>query len=86
MTRALRCLRPISELKPLSATRSGASRVLPLERAGGTSGPRVGLSVVFAEMTSSGLWSMFFGYARSSSLMLCVLAPTTISLQPIRSR
>ena len=86
MTSALRCLRPISELKPPSATRSGASRVLPLDSGGGTSGPLVGESVVLTEVTSRGLWSMFFGYARSSSLMLCVCAPTTISLQPIRSR
>src|SRR5207248_869539 len=42
--------------------------------------------VVLTEVTSRGPWSMFFGYARSSSLMLCVCAPTTISLQPIRSR
>ena len=86
ITSALRCERPTSDAKPASATRSGASRLLPVERAGATSGPRPGASVVETEVVSSGLCSRFFGYARSSWLVLGALAPTTISFQPIRSR
>ena len=40
---------------------------------------------VVTEVVSSGLWRRSFGYARSSSLVLGVSAPTTISFQPIRS-
>jgi len=38
-----------------------------------------------ADVTSSGLCSKLFVYARSSSEVLRAPAPITISLQPIRS-
>jgi hypothetical protein len=49
------------------------------------SGPGEGATFAVTAVTSSGLESMSFGYARSSSLRLGVRAPTTISFQPMRS-
>ena len=74
--------RTISFAKPESATRSGARSALPLSTVGG--GSLVGASVASAERMSSGLESRSFGYARSSSLVEAVCAPTTTSFQPIR--
>ena len=85
ITSSDRCERPTSCAKPPSATRSGASSAFPVESAGATSGPDAGASRPDAAVTSSGLWSMSFGYARSSWLRLGVVAPTSTSFQPMRS-
>ena len=44
----------------------------------------IGETVARARLTSSGLCRRLFGYARSSSETLFAVAPTTISLQPMR--